>query len=107
MLAIRWLGRQFGKQSAEIGRLLPCLEPMEDRLLPSVSVSLLKDLNLAPASSNPGQSQGVLGTTVGSVTYFAASDGVHGDELWRTDDTATGTYMVKDINPTGSSAPDL
>ena len=30
---------------------------------------------------------------------FHASDGVHGDELWITDGTATGTKLVRDINP--------
>jgi uncharacterized repeat protein (TIGR01451 family) len=29
--------------------------------------------------------------------YFGASNGVHGHELWRTDGTAAGTTMVKDI----------
>lgn len=36
------------------------------------------------------------------LVMFAASDGVHGDELWATDGTPGGTRMVKDINP-GSS----
>lgn len=36
---------------------------------------------------------------LGNVLYFAASDTEHGQELWRTDGTAAGTYMVKDINP--------
>ena len=35
--------------------------------------------------------------------FFAANDGVHGDELWRSDGTEAGTYLVKDINP-GSAA---
>lgn len=33
------------------------------------------------------------------VLYFLGNDGVAGFELWRTDGTAAGTYMVKDINP--------
>jgi ELWxxDGT repeat protein len=35
---------------------------------------------------------------------FDANDGTHGTELWVTDGTAAGTYMLRDINPsTGSS----
>ena len=34
-----------------------------------------------------------------NVAYFEADDGVHGRELMRSDGTAAGTYLVKDINP--------
>lgn len=37
--------------------------------------------------------------------YFAADDGINGSELWKSDGTPSGTVMVKDINPTGSSSP--
>jgi ELWxxDGT repeat protein len=34
-----------------------------------------------------------------NIAYFEADDGVHGRELMRSDGTAAGTYLVKDINP--------
>jgi ELWxxDGT repeat protein len=39
---------------------------------------------------------------VGNTLFFAANDGVNGLELWKSDGTAAGTVLVKDINP-GSS----
>ena len=36
--------------------------------------------------------------------FFAASDGVHGIELWKSNGTLAGTTMVKDINPSGSNS---
>lgn len=34
---------------------------------------------------------------VGTTLYFTADDGVHGNELWKSNGTAAGTVLVKDI----------
>lgn len=40
-----------------------------------------------------------------NVLLFLADDGVHGLELFRSDGTAEGTALIKDINPAGDSVP--
>jgi ELWxxDGT repeat protein len=37
--------------------------------------------------------------TCNGLLFFVANDGVHGDELWRSDGTPAGTVMVRDIRP--------
>ena len=64
---------------------------------PPSDESLVQNINPAGASSSPAHL-----TTVGSTVFFAADDGSHGVELWKTDGT-TAT-LVKDINPTGASS---
>ena len=43
-------------------------------------------------------------TVVGNTLYFSAADGVNGTELWKSDGTALGTVLVKDIRPGSSSS---
>ncbi len=38
------------------------------------------------------------------VFYFAGYDQVYGTELWRSDGTEAGTYMLLDMNPAGNSS---
>lgn len=65
---------------------------------------LLKDVNVGPPGSSPGLSQPF--TEASSEHYFIAYTNQSGYELWKTDGTATGTVLVKDINPgPGDSLP--
>ena len=70
------------------------VEHLEERRLLSVTVSPLSDIYAATEWSSP---TGFV--EADSLMYFAADDGIHGRELWRTDGTPGGTYMVKDITP--------
>ncbi|MBX7052138.1 MAG: T9SS type A sorting domain-containing protein [Flavobacteriales bacterium] len=58
------------------------------------SFQLVKDINPGDNSANVVEL-----TKTGSDFHFFATDGVHGTELWRTDGTDAGTYMIKDIYP--------
>lgn len=63
-------------------------------------ITLIKDISAGPASSSPANF-----VRVGALAYFTADDGVHGEELWRTDGTADGTRLVSDLNALDGSRP--
>ena len=63
---------------------------------------LVKDINTRPGGLGPQASANVSGSV-----FFAISDGQHGEELWKSDGTATGTVLVADIAPGGvDSSPE-
>jgi ELWxxDGT repeat protein len=68
---------------------------------------MLKDIN--PTIAVNGNGNGSAPSSLksfGSVVLFAANNGTTGAELWKTDGTAAGTVLVKDINPgSGNSNP--
>ncbi|MHC4853349.1 MAG: ELWxxDGT repeat protein, partial [Planctomycetota bacterium] len=75
---------------------------------------LLKDINQStgtasssPYNNDPNTNPATWKFAImGNAFYFRANDGTNGTELWKSDGTATGTVMVKDINPgTGSGYP--
>ncbi len=53
---------------------------------------LIKDISPGPGTSAPWRF-----IQMNEILYFVANDGVNGSELWRTDATEAGTYMVKNI----------
>lgn len=55
-------------------------------------LSLVKDIFPGSASSAPKHFASLHGFTI-----FAAEDGLHNRELWRTDGTEGGTYLLRDI----------
>jgi len=57
---------------------------------------MIKDINVGSPSSFYRWSHSL--TNVNGTLYFRANDGIHGDELWKSDGTTAGTVMVKDIN---------
>ncbi|MEO7081591.1 MAG: ELWxxDGT repeat protein [Flavobacteriales bacterium] len=55
--------------------------------------TLLLDINPTGGSNVSGV------TCVNGLLYFSADDGIHGSEVWVSDGTSAGTYLLKDINP--------
>ncbi|HVJ84669.1 MAG TPA: ELWxxDGT repeat protein [Caulifigura sp.] len=67
----------------------------------AAGTQMVLDLNPGAGSAcEPDFTDGQIRTAVANgFLYFGADDGVHGRELWKTDGTAAGTVMVKDIRP--------
>jgi ELWxxDGT repeat protein len=57
---------------------------------------LVKDINPVP---EPADGHPAAFVNLGPVALFAADDGLSGEELWRSDGTAAGTWQVADLCP--------
>jgi ELWxxDGT repeat protein len=58
---------------------------------------IVKDIATGDCSGNPCSSAPEYLTSVGNTLYFSAFEEVNGGELWKSDGTAEGTVIVKDI----------
>src|SRR5262245_22766911 len=76
-----------------------CLEALEDRAALSLTPPMVLDINTHTYSSNPSES-----VAIGSTANFTADDGVNGEELWKSDGSAAGTILLKDITPGSASS---
>jgi ELWxxDGT repeat protein len=65
---------------------------------------LVKDILTGEDAFGPLSSSPSYFMDGGDTLFFAADDGTHGFELWRSDGTEAGTTLVKDINEGISSA---
>jgi ELWxxDGT repeat protein len=64
------------------------------------ATSALAGAPLALGDLNQEEQNTTLGDAIvstGNYAYYAFDDGVHGKEIWRTDGTAAGTFMIMDI----------
>jgi len=64
---------------------------------------LVRDI-IPGTGSSVGPDETARLTAAGTRVFFLADDGMHGRELWVSDGTGPGTFMVKDINPGPASA---
>ena len=64
-------------------------------------VELVQDFDTTPAGSHyDGRSVfGTLPVTMNGISFFAAIDESHGQELWRSDGTGEGTFRITDLVP--------
>jgi ELWxxDGT repeat protein len=74
--------------------LLPALLPA---VAPAQPAFLVKDINTA--ADYPPVELGPEFTQANGLLFFSTDDGIHGSEMWRSDGTATGTFLLADACP--------
>ena len=66
---------------------------------------LLTHVNVSPQKPFPGSPPNFL--VLNGRGYFVGDNGTTGPQLWTTDGTASGTVMVANLGPSGTTAPPL
>src|SRR5437016_5861209 len=93
------------KQARHRGRLIFFrrlqTEALEERAMLAVATQLLADINVVPFGPEAGSL-----VSVGPISFFSARDPVFGTELWKSDGTADGTVLVKDIRSVANFSSD-
>src|SRR5262245_52886484 len=77
------------------------VEPLEARMQLSLTTQLVADINTGVSDVAVG---GYSIVEVGPIAYFVGSDEATGGELWKSDGTAAGTGLVKDVTPGPASS---
>ncbi|MHB1033589.1 MAG: Ig-like domain-containing protein [Pirellulales bacterium] len=65
----------------------------------AAGTAMVKDLFEGETGTTPNASDPAYLTNVNGTLFFSAEDGTHGRELWKSDGTADGTALVKDLWP--------
>lgn len=72
--------------------------------VPQAVPYLVKNVEVYQVSWSPGPAATA---QIDGILYFGGNTETHGFELWRSDGTEAGTYMIKDINPGAASSTPL
>jgi ELWxxDGT repeat protein len=87
-----WLRNLFGAKPVTVRRPKFELHNLEDRTVPSGTPELVLDINPNTYGSNPSQI-----VAVGSTAYFTTTDYASGNGLWKSNGTAAGTVLLKNV----------
>jgi ELWxxDGT repeat protein len=76
-------------------------------ILISISINTIAQFNFEIIDTNPNEDSYVWDFTIyNNKLFFAATDSIYDYELWISDGTIEGTFVLKDINPTSYSNPE-
>ncbi len=99
LLRLSWLRPQTDRKTNRMGRAWSRssqIEPLEPVCLLAADVSLTRDIQL---DLTPVPGYAVSPFQINGRVLFGSDSAETGLELWATDGTAGGTYLVKDIKP--------